>query len=456
MITFQEFEERRKQGEARAIQDVIEAWKSGETYQTAVIANTYDRQQNNTIMTFVKKMFTLAGLEIKDFTASNNKIASNFFHRFNTQRNTYLLGNGVEFSKDGIKEKFGEDFDEVLLSCAYSALIHGVCFPFWNGKLVRFDATEFAPLWDEETGALRAGIRFWQIDTEKPMYAEVFERDGMTRWKKDKGDFAVVIKKRAYKATVQQTAADGAEIVGVSNYSELPIIPLWNVGEPQKSQSTLIGLQNQIDSYDMIRSGFANDLSDVAQIFWILENYGGMDNNALAQFLDRLKLNHIAEMDTSDGGKITPYTVQIPFEARQAYLDGLRKEMYDGFGALDVSSISASAKTATEIEAAHQPLDECADAFEIAIIKFVKALAELIGIPKDDATPIFKRNKISNQREQTDMVVSAAAWLDEETVLRKLPFLTVDEVKSVMERKGKEEAENAFKMPKKEEVEVEE
>lgn len=452
MITFQEFEEKRKEGEAKAIQDVIHDWQSGEIYKTAVLADTYDRQKNNTIMQFVKKMFTLAGLEVQDFTASNNKIASNFFRRLNTQRNTYSLGNGVEFDGEGVKERFGERFDTTLLRCGYSALIHGVCFPFWNGKLTWFEATEFAPLLDEETGELRAGIRFWQIDTDKPMYAEELEADGMTRWKKDKGDFEVNIPKRAYKQRVIETPADGAEITGESNYSTIPVFPLY--GSSLK-QSTLVGLQHQIDSYDMIRSGFANDLTDVSQIFWILENYGGMDEGDLAKFRDRLKLNHIAEMDTSDGGKITPYTMQIPFEARQAYLDGIRKSIYEDFGALDVHQVSADS-TNDHLEAAYQPLDENADDYEAQIIEFVQALGRLLGMTEEEATPIFKRNRISNQRETVDMVVSAAAWLDEETVLRKLPFLTVDEVEAVMKRKGKEEAENAFKMPEKEEVEVEE
>ena len=87
---------------------------------------------------------------------------------------------------------------------------------------------------------------------------------------------------------------------------------------------------------------------------------------------------------------------------------------------------------------------------------YVKGARLSRQMTEEEATPVFKRNRISNQRETVDMVVSAAAWLDEETVLRKLPFLTVDEVEAVMKRKGKEEAENAFKMPKKEEVEVEE
>ena len=187
----------RAQNEASAIYEIISDWKGGKIYKTAVLADTYDRQENDTIMTYVKKMFSLTGMEIQDFTASNNKIASNFFRRLNVQRNTYSLGNGVTFSDKSVKDQFGKKFDTMLMKAAYKALIHGVCFPFWNGSLNYFEATEFAPLWDEETGALVAGIRFWQIDHTKPMFAVVYESDGYTKWKniKDEG-FKVVVEKQ--------------------------------------------------------------------------------------------------------------------------------------------------------------------------------------------------------------------------------------------------------------------
>lgn len=450
MITFQEFEEKRKQGEAHAIQEVISDWKNGEIYRTAVIANTYDRQKNKTIETFIKKVFTLTGLEVEDFTASNNKIASNFFRRLNTQRNTYSLGNGVSFDGEGVKERFGGKFDTTLLQCGYDALIHGVCFPFWNGKLNKFSATEFAPLWDEETSVLMAGIRFWQIDASKPMFAVVYERDGFTKWKKADGDFTIAAPKQSYVTKVQNTAADGDEIVEQYNYSALPIIPLWG---SSLHQSTLIGLRSQIDSYDMIRSGFANDLNDVAQIFWIIENFGGMNNDDLAKFRDRLRLNHIAEADTSDGGKITPYTMQIPFEARQTYLDGIRKSIYEDYGALDVHQVSADS-TNDHLEAAYQPLDENADDFEARIIEFVQSLGQLIGLSEEAATPVFKRNRISNHREMVEMLTMAAEWLDEETIISKLPFVTVDEVKGILDRRSDDAVKSTFGTPTEEEEEV--
>ena len=54
--------------------------------------------------------------------------------------------------------------------------------------------------------------------------------------------------------------------------------------------------------------------------------------------------------------------------------------------------------------------------------------------------PIFKRNRISNQKEQTDMVLSASEYLDDETVLKKLPFISIDEVNEILKKKEEESA----------------
>ena len=333
-----------------------------------------------------------------------------------------------------IKAALGEDFDTRLKALGYYALIHGISFGFWNVNGIHvFKLTEFAPLWDEETGALRAGIRFWQIDSRKPLFAVLYEEDGYSKYRSDSktGDMVEIQPKRAYRLTVARSEADGEEVIGEDNYSELPIIPLW--GSSLK-QSTLVGMRALIDSFDLIRSGFANDLSDVSQIYWIVSNAGGMDDKDLARFRDRLKLTHIAVADTENSG-VTPYTNEVPYSARQVYLDSIRSGIYEDFGGLDVHAVSASA-TNDHIDAAYQPMDEQADDYEFQIIEFIQQLLRLLGIEK--TTPIFKRNRMSNQQEQTQMVLSAAEYLDAETVLRKLPFVTVDEVAKILEEKAKE------------------
>jgi hypothetical protein len=214
------------------------------------------------------------------------------------------------------------------------------------------------------------------------------------------------------------------------NYGSLPIVPLWG---SDLHQSTLVGMREKIDSFDLIRSGFANDLTDCTQIYWILENYGGMLPEELARWRDKLKITHVAVADT-DNGKITPYTQEVPYQARQTYLDSIRAGIYEDFGALDVHTVAAGA-TNDHIDAAYQPMDENADDFEYQVIEFVQQVLKLMGI---EDTPVFKRNRVSNQKEQTDMVLSAAEYLDQQTILQKLPFVSVDEVQDILARKDAE------------------
>jgi len=448
MLTFQDFLE--EPDVAAFVEKAINQHTSSEAYKTAISADNYDRQKNDTIYNYVRTIMTSTGATVQDFTAANNRIACNFFHRLNTQRVMYSLGNGVSFSNhkevrrvdgvehtiDATKEAVGDDFDTALKDAAYKALIHGVSFGFWNfDALYVFPLTEFVPLWDEETGVLRAGIRFWRLDKDKPMTAILYEEDGYTKFRggrhSGRMNFTVVQPKRAYKRIYTYTEVDGVEVVGSENYSGLPIVPLWG---SRLHQSTLVGMQRAIDSYDLIRSGFANDLTDCAQIYWIVENCAGMTDAELARFRDRLKIQHIAIADTQESG-ITPYTQDIPFQARQTYLDGIRAGIYEDFGGLDVHTIAAGA-TNDHIDAAYQPLDENADDFEYQIIKFVQQVLALIGI---EDTPVFKRNRISNQREQVDMIMLEAQYLDDETILQKLPNISVDEIPGILARKQAEQ-----------------
>ena len=447
MITYQDFE---KEGDKLAlVRKIINDHNDSDMVKTAKDANLYDRRKNRTINEYIQKIYTMSGIAVEDYTASNNRIASNFFNRLNTQRVSYSLGNGVTFTNDGVKERLGIDFDTRLSEAGRFSLIHGLSFLFFNVDRVHvFPLTEFAPVWDENTGALRAGIRYWRIDEKKPMQAVLYEEDGYTVYRaKGTDDLVVFEDKRNYREKVRFVPADETpEIVGGENYGSLPIIPLYG---SRLHQSTLIGLQQQIDSFDLICSGFANDLTDCAQIYWLLENYGGMTAEDIAAFRDRLKFQHMAVADTVEG-KITPYTQEIPTAARQAYLDMIRSRIYEDFGALDVISFSSGQKTATEIQAAYQPMDEQADDFEYQLIDAVQALLRLINI---DDTPIFKRNRITNQLEQVQLVMMEADVLDTETLLQKLPNVTPDEIPDIMAKKDAEGG-GRFEMTEEEEINV--
>ena len=81
-------------------------------------------------------------------------------------------------------------------------------------------------------------------------------------------------------------------------------------------------------------------------------------------------------------------------------------------------------------------MDEEADEFERHIREGIMDLLELQGIVD---TPVFTRNRISNVREQVETVALEAQWLDEETILRKLPNVTPDEVAKILEKRDAED-----------------
>ena len=452
IFTFQDFQQH-ESDRAKWLGRTIAQYMRSDEYNLALLANEYERQMNPTIKNFVKKVYDITGVASPDFTSTNNRIASNFFHRLNTQRCSYTLGNGVSFASkttemqkdmttkavDKTKEELGDDFDNIVYKAAYYALIHGWSYTYDNdGEYYVFPMTEFLPFRDEVTGKIRAGVRFWSLEWgRRPIVVDLYEEDGYSRYvtaakKFGLGALELKEEKRPYKETINYSEADGEEIVDGANYSSIPIVCMFG---SKAQQSTLIGMQANIDAYDLVHSGFANDLTEVAQVYWLINNAAGMDNDDIKMFRDRLLLQHMAVVDESNS-TVTPYTQEVPYNAREACLNRIKNSLYRDFGALDVDNISSQSRTATEIEAAYQPMDEEADDFEYQIIQYIKQLLELRGI---EDMPVFKRNRVTNQKEQTETVMLAAQYLDEQTILNKLPFVTVDEVDSILSKKDVEE-----------------
>ena len=81
MITYQDF--LKETNTAVFLSRLISDHNASSMVQTAQDADLYDRRKNRTINEYVQKMYTLSGLAVQDYTASNNKLASNFFNRLN-------------------------------------------------------------------------------------------------------------------------------------------------------------------------------------------------------------------------------------------------------------------------------------------------------------------------------------------------------------------------------------
>ncbi len=427
------------ESESARIDFILEAFrehKASEEYKTAVDAVEYEAQRNVTINRYRKFLYNLAGEAIPDRFSANRKCASNFFNRFVTQEASYLLGNGVQFGNEETKERLGKDFDARIYDAGKTALVQGKSFGFLNlNRVIVFGLVEFKPLYDAEDGAIKAGIRFWRLDDNSPLRATLYEMDGYTEYKEnDNGELNVWKEKRPYIIETATTKADGERIYDGRNYPAFPIVPLW--GNRHK-QSELVGMRENIDCYDLIKSGFANDLEEAASLYWVIKNTGGLEDGVdLRRFLEQLHMVR-GTVISGDDVDVSAHTVEVPHQSREVYLTRLENDMYNDFMAVNPAPISAGNITATQIMAAYEPLNNKVDEFEYCMIDFIHGLLAVAGI---DDEPEFKRSPITNQLEQTEMVMMAANYLDDETIIRSLPFLTPEQADAVIERRIADES----------------
>ena len=425
MYTYQDLQ-KRATGDRETmdfVRQIINDFMSSDVFQTAMLADEYDRRQNRTIRNYQKLLYTVSGRAVPDNWSANYKIGSNFFDRFIVQENQTLLANGVTFKTESTKAKLGEDFDTKLSMVGKFALEAGLCFAFFNlDHLEVFPVYSkeipcFAPLYDEETGALRAGVRFWQLDGSKPLRATLFEEDGYTDyiWRKSrKGE--VLKEKRPYIVKTVGDDADAAagtlEYIG-ENYPTFPIVPLWGNFH---HQSELIGLQEGIDCYDLIKSGFANTVDEASLIYWTINNAGGMQDIDLVQFVEHMRTIKAAVV-SDDGASAESHSIEAPYASREALLERLEKDLYRDAMAVNTDDIAAGNVTATQIRAAYDAHNSKVDQYETCVIDFIQGILAVAGI---EDVPTFTRSQVANETEMITNVLASAQYLSEEYITRKL------------------------------------
>lgn len=439
MKTFQDFERVGKNiSDITAfIRGVIADHESSEEYKTAHDAMEYYAHRNVTIRKFQKYIYDFAGRKHADVFSTDHKLRTGFFNRFVKQQTQYVLSNGVSFENKETRSALGVNFDYELQNAAKKAMICGKSFGFWNrDHLEVFNVVQtdnepgFAPLYDEETGKLRAGIRYWSIGETKR--ATLYEEDGYTEYIQPKGDeMREYTPKVSYIRKYTRTEHGGIEAVDGSNYGALPIIPMY---ANDLKQSEIVGIRESIDCYDFVKSGLANEIDSAAGFYWTVTGVNGMDDSDLQRFVERMKVVKAATL--GDGATATAHTLDVPTDAREAIMNRLRSDMYEDFMLLDIEKALSGNLTATAIRLAYQAQDDKCGDFEYCIREFIGNLLSLIGIEDE---PSFKWNRIANQTEETQMVMLAAPYLDDETVLKKLPWLTPEEVSEVMNKKTAED-----------------
>ena len=393
--------------------------KSTANYEVAVLADEYYRHRDRTIVQYQKLLYDMSGHPKVDEWGANYKLSSNFLFMAINQLNQYLLSNGITWSKSSTAKRLGKDFDAQAQKAGTEALKCGVSFGFVNYDHVEvFSLREFVPFYDEITNQLMAGIRFWQLSSDKPLRATLYIMDGIIEmvWGERDGDVSRngrILKPLTPYITVTKGApADAEKIYDGENYPAFPIVPFYGINK----QSELLGRQEKIDCFDLLFSGFANTVDEAAFIYWAIEGAGGMKDMDLAKFTERMKRLHAAAV--GDEQRVTANAIEAPYASREAILQRLRDDIYEDFMMVDTASIKSGSVVTAQIEAAFHNLDMKANLFEFCILDWLEGICKVLGIEGEE--PTLTRSKIINTQEQISTLTAAAEYLTEDYITRKI------------------------------------
>lgn len=481
------------------LNSIIKDFISSEDYKEMIDSDKYYESQNVKIterqklmMLYDEKEKIVDGKTVKeqypytapDLSRANHKLAHGYLYELINQCKDYLVGNPVktEYS-DKIPKNITETIDDIL----YKYNDWGK----YNQENVK-NAQKYKIGWsriviDENTGNLRLlNVNSKQViyflneyeelqcliylytkveyddkgKKQEVKYAEVFDDTFKDVYKSTKGykfsmdkeDVKLLTKVTQYETTTSYTNGDTVKVQTpavieteeILTWGRIPWI-MWKYNND--NIDALKPIRCFIDIMDIDLSDLANNVDDIQDAIWILENYQGQ---SIKQFMEDLKIKKAINL--GDGGKAESKTVEIPTEAREKLYDRCEKNIYRfgrGINFADRDNLGNSSGVA--LKWSYGPLDEKADDLEESgqaalndLFNLIFTYLNAVGIYKNeydsnDIKFVFDRHMITNELEQVNMVMNSTDLLSRKTALSHHPF--VDDAEEEMKEIESDEAE---------------
>lgn len=417
------------------VDQAISDFQHSDEYKIAKRSVAYDNKENPDIAQVEKVIYDMQGKAHTDYISANHKIRNAFYPLIIGEKVSHLLANGVTFGNPKHKEKLGKNFDDVNKKIYRDALLCGRSYGFYAGdKVIQLPFLNTVRVLDDYSGELASCIYYTQISPDKPFVVHLYEPDGFTVYSRENTDaLRLVQAKRAYKRPFKANKAEGKYEIFSENSSRLPIFTMFNL----KNQSELIGNLEILIAIDIIMSELCNNVSQAELVYWVLRNYGGMDDIADANFIVNLLKTHVIHVN--DDGEATPHQISVPVDANNAAYVRLKAQLFENMRGANHEILSAGNLTATQIKATYSRLREFSGEIESNVFDFIRGMMNIAGIDEDEMFTI-EYNEPINASEEIQNVISSAQWLGEKATTKKLAALNglSDELEDI--EKDKEQA----------------
>ena len=408
----------------RFVEDVIAEFQNSEEYKWADKATKYYNIENPEIEAVEKIIYDMKGLAHKDLVSPNSKIRNGYFPSIIDGHVSHLLANGITFENQSNKDKLGKNFDDVTKEIYRESLICRCGYGFYDGenkKTIKMPYLNTRPIVDDYTGAMTECVYYTQIAPDKPKVFTLYEPDGFTQYVEENGkQMQVKQVKTPYRYIEIKNKAEGSYFIAVdSAESKLPIIQL----RTKNNKSMLVGALDKLVTLDLMSSQLVNNVSQSELIYWVLKNYGGMDDIADANFIVNLIKSHVIHV--GDDGSAEPHQIQVPFDANNAAFLRLKSELYICMHGVEHDVIRAGNPTATELETAYTEQRHFSANSESQVFDYVRGMMKLAGIDEDETISVEYNETINTSEAITNLLASAPYLVGEtgEAVTRKLASL---------------------------------
>ena len=468
---------------SKMLKDFIKKDLASETKQTMIQSDIYYNVKNAKIMDRKKMMMLYtepdedSGIEAKpylkeDFSKANNKAKHSYLSELVNQCTNYLAGRPLKINyKKDISDENRELIDDELYKKnnflkfiqknVTNVQLYGKSFmrivrTEEVNKLIVFDPKEIIMFYNDLEEPILAIRYFTKSELDETsgkikdfLYAEVYDKTTKDTWRASTrtGDYDKLSSESIYANKITYSNEDGEEIESKEELIDTNVFPIIEWKFNDDAIPTLVNIKDFIDLQDLNLSDLANNVEDIQEAIWILENYNGQN---LSEFMEDLKVKK--SIKVGQGGSAKPETIDIPIEARTKLYELCDKNIYKfGFGINFSERDNLGNVSGVALKWSYAPLEQKSNSIDNygqeALNQLFNILFKLMGMDYDsnDLEFVFDRTMIANEQEQTSTVMSASSVLSQKTILSNLPMVK-DVEEEIEELEGEEEYEP--KVPK--------
>lgn len=477
--------------ESRLIKELITEFNMSDIKKKMLDGERYFRDQND-ILKKDLKTYTVFDQKTKQKTKivnenkSDEHLPHGFYWKQVNQKKSYICGKPITITynipTDGDKDEKTKSAEKKITNMVWNTL--GIKFEkliknrvkeasnkgrawlhpnYRNGKLVfeKYPTEECIPIYDNETQTyLISFIHFYIIQDltgnkpEDRIYVEYWDEKEVRYYIETKVNDTTIFLEDVTRERpmchwyreIYDNALNNLKRIERHSWGKVPFIEIEN---NEEKMTDLEPIKPLIDAYDLINSNYVNTVEDLKEIIWLINGYGAEDLLAL---IENLKVNGVARTNDT-AGKIDAKLLDIPYEARQALLKGLKELIYEFGRAVDTSNkdLIGQAPSGVSLEFLYTDLDMKADDM---IGGLTSALYEVLWyvlqdlkmqgkIPQEinefDFKIEFNKSRIFNETEKVN-TLNNDTILSLKSKLEKHPYC--DDVDVELQRIAEEKREN--------------